>query len=310
MVSILIPLYNAGQFIAGTIQSCLGQSYKDIEIIIVDDHSTDNSLKLAQEYESDRVHVFRNPKKGGNSARNLAFRMSKGEYVKFLDADDYCSPQMIEKQLERLFADGTKDSVAFSPVRMYYAEEDSWLIPPHSIEHDYTPGIELLIDIWCGKGWRCPHCHLMHRSLVEKAGLWDETILKNQDGEFFARIYAASDKALAVPEEYAVWTQQANGVHAKKSLQAVESATTTLGMIAQILLDYQDDVEMRSICGRYFGGFLYQNYAETPAMLPHFQSITKSLNVYPQLPQRRILKVLKAFMGWKLALRIINEFNL
>ena len=309
-VSILIPLYNAKQFIADTIQSCLGQSYKDIEIIIVDDHSTDNSLELAQEYESDNVHIYQNPKKGGNSARNFAFLMSKGEYVKFLDADDYCSPSMIEKQLERLLTDGTKDSVVFSPVRMYYADEDRWLIPPHSIEHDYTPAIELLIDIWRGKGWRCPHCHLMHRSLVEKAGLWDETILKNQDGEFFARIYAVADKALAVPEEYAVWTQQADGVHAKKSLQAVESATTTLGMIAQLLLNYRDDAEVRSICNRYFGGFLYQNYADTPAMLPHFQSIVKGLNLQPQLPQRRILKVLKVFIGWKLALKTIKKFNI
>lgn len=310
MVSILIPLYNAGQFIADTIQSCLGQSYKDIEIIIVDDHSTDNSLKLAREYESDNVHIYQNPKKGGNSARNFAFQMSKGEYVKFLDADDYCSPSMIEKQLERLITDGTKESVVFSPVRMYYVDEDRWLNPPHSIEHDYIPGIELLIDIWRGKGWRCPHCHLMHRLLVEKAGLWNETILKNQDGEFFARIYAAADKALAVPEEYAVWTQQADGVHAKKSLQAVESATTTLGMIARLLLNYRDDADIRSVCNRYFGSFLYQNYADTPAILPHFQSIAKGLNLQPQLPQRRVLKVLKVLMGWKLALKTIKRFNL
>lgn len=310
LASILIPLYNAEDFIIETIEQCLNQSYKDIEIIIVDDHSTDSSLSLARTLENDRVRVYENPKKGGNSARNFAFQKSKGEYVKFLDADDYCSPSMIEKQLERLLTDGTKDSVVFSPVRMYYADEDRWLIPPHSIEHDYTPGIELLIDIWRGKGWRCPHCHLMHRSLVEKAGLWDETILKNQDGEFFARIYAVADKALAVPEEYAVWTQQADGVHAKKSLQVVESATTTLGMIAQLLLNYRDDAEVRSICNRYFGGFLYQNYADTPAMLPHFQSIVKGLNLQPQLPQRRILKVLKVFIGWKLALKTIKKFNI
>lgn len=310
MVSILIPLYNAGQFIVDTIQSCLGQSYKDIEIIVVDDHSADNSLELAREYECDNVHIYQNPKKGGNSARNFAFKMSKGEYVKFLDADDYCSPSMIEKQLERLLVDGTKDSVAFSPVRMYYADEDRWLIPPHSIEHDYTPGIELLIDIWRGKGWRCPHCHLMHRSLVEKAGLWDETILKNQDGEFFARIYAAADKALAVPEEYAVWTQQSDGVHTKKSLKAIESATTAIGMIAKLILNYRDDTETRGICNRYFGGFLYENYADTPDMLPHFQSIAKSLKLQPLLPQRKVLKTLSKIMGWKLALKTTRRFHL
>jgi len=310
LVSILIPLYNAELSIENTIYSCLNQSYKDIEIIIVDDHSTDNSLSVARKHEGDRVRVYQNPKKGGNSARNFAFLMSKGEYVKFLDADDYCSPSMIEKQLERLLVDGTKYSVAFSPVRMYNADDDSWFIPPHSIEHDYMPGMELLIDIWRGKGWRCPHCHLMHRLLVEKAGLWDETIQKNQDGEFFARVYAKADKALSVPEEYAVWTQHETGVHAVKTLQAIESATTTLGTIAKLLLDYRDDEEMRFNCNRYFGGFLYENYADNPAMLSHFRSIARSLVLHPQLPQRKILRILRCVLGWRLALKTIKKFNL
>lgn len=309
LVSILIPLYNAERFIADTVARCLAQSYADIEIIIVDDHSTDRSLARARALESDRVHVYENPLKGGNSARNHAFRMSRGEYVKFLDADDYCSPRMTERQLQRLLADGTSDSVVFSPVRMYYANEDRWLQPPHSIEHDYTPAIELLLDIWRGKGWRCPHCHMMHRSLVEKAGLWDETVLKNQDGEFFARIYAAADKALSVPDEYAVWTQQADGVHTKKSLAAVESAATTLGLIARLILDYRDDMETRRICNRYFGGFLYENYADNPDMWPQFKALADALGLRPTLPRRRILRLLRMVMGWRLALRMLKKIN-
>ena len=203
LVSILIPLYNAEEFIGDTISRCLQQSYKNIEIVIVDDHSTDQSFSIAQQYECHNIHIYKNPKKGGNAARNHAFQMSKGEYVKFLDADDYCSTTMIENQIKRLLNDGTERSVVFSPVRMLY-EDGHWLNPPRSIDFDHEPGIELLLDIWRGKGWHCPHCHLMHRNLVEKAGLWDENVIKNQDGEFFARVYAAADKALSVPDEYAV----------------------------------------------------------------------------------------------------------
>lgn len=310
LVSFLIPLYNAEQFVQGTILSCLSQSYGNVEVIVVDDHSTDKSLELARKYEKERVHIYQNPKKGGNAARNYAFQMSKGEYVKFLDADDYCSPQMVEHQMERMMRDGTQDSVVFSPVRMYYADKDQWLIPPHSIEKDYTPGIELLVDIWRGKGWRVPHCHLMHRSLVEKAGMWDESVLKNQDGEFFARVYAASDCALSVPDEYAVWVQHESGVHAAKALKAVNSAASTLGMIAKILLDYRDDDEMRYNCNRYLGTFLYENYADVPQMLPHFNHVYQELGLNPFLPQRRILKILQALMGWKLALKVIKKYNL
>lgn len=81
LVSILIPLYNAEQYIEETITKALEQTYSNIELIIVDDHSTDNSLKIAQKYASEKVHIYCNPKKGGNSARNYAFEKCNGEYI-------------------------------------------------------------------------------------------------------------------------------------------------------------------------------------------------------------------------------------
>ena len=100
LVSVLIPLYNAQQYIADTIIKIKRQTYPNIEVIIVDDHSTDESLKVAQQYASEQIHVYVNPLKGGNSARNYAFLQSKGEYVKFMDADDYCSDNLIKSQIE------------------------------------------------------------------------------------------------------------------------------------------------------------------------------------------------------------------
>ena len=106
LVSVLIPLYNAEEFIGGAIESCLNQSYKNIEIVVVDDHSTDRSLSIAKQYESEKVHVLVNLKKGGQSARNYAYQCSKGPFVKFHDADDYATPGLIEKQVERMLTDG------------------------------------------------------------------------------------------------------------------------------------------------------------------------------------------------------------
>ena len=80
LVSVLIPLYNAQQYIADTIIKIKRQTYPNIEVIIVDDHSTDESLKVAQQYASEQIHVYVNPLKGGNSARNYAFLQSKGEW--------------------------------------------------------------------------------------------------------------------------------------------------------------------------------------------------------------------------------------
>ncbi len=306
MLSILIPLYNAEKYIGDTITRCLQQSYKDIEIVIVDDHSTDDSLSVARKYECENIHVYENPKKGGNAARNYAFQKSKGEYVKFLDADDYCSPDLLKKQMERLQKDGTNNSVVFSPVRMLY-EDGHWLNPPRNIDFDHEPGVELLLDIWRGKGWHCPHCHLMHRSLVEKSGLWDEAVIKNQDGEFFARVYNAADKALAVPDEYAVWRQFDSGVHAVMNLDAIKSALYTKLSIGKLILAYKDNDETRGLIGNSIGFFVYANWPQTKSLLKDVEAICKELGVEMRLPQRRILKLLSPIIGWKRTLDFMKN---
>lgn len=305
-VSILIPLYNAEAYIADTLERCQNQSYEDIEIIIVDDHSTDNSLSVAQQFECNNIHIYENPKKGGISARNYAFQMSKGEYVKFLDADDYFSSEMLKKQMERLLKDGTDNSVVFSPVRMLY-EDGHWLIPPRSIDFDYEPGIELLLDIWRGKGWHCPHCHLMHRNLVEKAGLWDENVIKNQDGEFFARVYAAADKALSVPDEYAVWRQFHTGVHAVMRLEAIKSALYTKLTIGNLILAYRNDTEAKTMIGKSIGFFVYENWPQIKPLLQDIHNICSKLNVNMVLPERKKLKILTLLFGWQKALDFITK---
>lgn len=100
-----------------------------------------------------------------------------------MDADDYCTNDMIEKQMERMLKDGDENTLIFSPVKMLYPD-GKFFLPPREIDKDYIPGIELLIDIWRERGWNCPHCHLMHRNLFVKSKGWDESILRNQDGEF------------------------------------------------------------------------------------------------------------------------------
>lgn len=309
LVSILIPLYNAEQYIEETITRALQQTYSNIELVIVDDHSTDNSLKIAQKYASKIVHIYSNPKKGGNSARNYAFEKCNGEYIKFMDADDYCTNDMIEKQMERILKDGDENTLVFSPVKMLYPDA-YLLLPPREIDKDYTPGIELLIDIWRGKGWNCPHCHLMHRSLFVKSGGWDETIIKNQDGEFFARVANKASKALCVPEEYAIWRQTGIGVSTKKSIEAHTSMVKSYAIISKLILNYDNSVEYRQICAKYIGGFVYANYPEISPIMPMVDNILKTIQQPLTLPKRKILMVLRMIIGWKLALKIIHKYNL
>jgi len=97
-VSIIIPVYNAEKFIKKTIESVLSQTYKDYEIIIVDDGSTDNSKKILDEFK-DKVRYFKQANSGVSSARNRAIKEAKGEYIALLDQDDLWYSEKLKKQI-------------------------------------------------------------------------------------------------------------------------------------------------------------------------------------------------------------------
>lgn len=91
LLSVIVPVYNAGKHIKRCIESILNQDYKNLELLLVNDGSKDESLSICREYEKldSRVRVFDKPNGGAASARNLGIREAKGEYIGFCDADDF-----------------------------------------------------------------------------------------------------------------------------------------------------------------------------------------------------------------------------
>lgn len=98
MISVIIPVYNSERFLRECIDSVLGQSFVDWELIIVDDGSTDGSARIADEYgrSSDKIRVFHNENRGPGLARNFAIDLAQGEYITFVDADDCLMPDSLK----------------------------------------------------------------------------------------------------------------------------------------------------------------------------------------------------------------------
>ena len=97
VVSIIIPCFNAGRWLREAIDNCLAQTYRGVEINVVDDGSTDDSLTIIQSY-GDKIRYESGPNQGGSHARNRGFALSHGDYIQYLDADDFLLPEKIEEQ--------------------------------------------------------------------------------------------------------------------------------------------------------------------------------------------------------------------
>lgn len=103
-VSVIVPVYNADKYLSNCIDSILEQTYQNIEVIIIDDGSSDNSSSICDEYKKidNRIDVYHNQNSGVSVTRNFGLNKATGEYVVFIDSDDICADTMIEKMVEAI----------------------------------------------------------------------------------------------------------------------------------------------------------------------------------------------------------------
>lgn len=129
LVSVIIPLYNAEKTIGRCLQSVMNQSYENLEIILADDGSTDESVAICREYgrTDSRIRILQQSNSGPGVARNLGIDGSNGAYIAFVDSDDYIEPDMIEKMLKAI-----QDSGAEIAVCGFYLEKPGKEPSPHT----------------------------------------------------------------------------------------------------------------------------------------------------------------------------------
>lgn len=264
LVSVIIPLYNSEEYIAETIKSALNQTYKHIEVIVVDDGSTDNSLAVAKQYESEKVRVYHQENSGAPVARNYGFRLSKGQYIQYLDSDDLLTPHKIEKQVEAL-SKKDDDAIATSSV---FVDKDGvqslWPMP--EIYHDFIIGFDLLVNLWVHfVPSLVPGVYLTPRSLVEKTGGWDETLRKNQDGDFFARVLKNAGKVVFVPDEGQIWRILPSSTSHKVSIAKNESVLKSYKQISDLMLSIEDSPRVRKAIAIAYGSYIINDSDRTNA---------------------------------------------
>lgn len=105
LVSFVIPTHNRAAVLKDCLESVVNQTYNNLEVLVIDDNSTDNTLEILEAYKSKYsfFKYFKNTGNGGNAARNLGIELAKGDYIAFMDDDDICELYRIEKQMKAVF---------------------------------------------------------------------------------------------------------------------------------------------------------------------------------------------------------------
>jgi glycosyltransferase involved in cell wall biosynthesis len=194
LVSVLIPCYNGGACIGETLDSVLSQTWPNVEVIVVDDGSIDDSCAVVERYRLKGVRLISQKNAGASAARNRALAVSRGLYIQFLDADDILEPKKIALQMARLI--GNPGHIASAEWGRFYNNTGETRFEPESNWADLDPVEWLVRSRERGLGMLFPAIWLLPRTIVDAAGPWDETLSLGDDGEYFTRAAVASQGVL------------------------------------------------------------------------------------------------------------------
>lgn len=248
LVSILIPCYNAKAYVGEAIESALGQTHPNVEVIVVDDGSTDGSVEILRRF-GDKIRFEAGPNRGACATRNRAFDLSSGEFVQFLDADDLLLPEKIEKQLPPLLS-GEVDCV----ICRAYIFGDGRGIRPEQRPRPDPAGLDPFA-YFCRVGVQTA-APLHRRSTVANVGGFRVGLPRAQEWDFHLRL-AAADMKLSYTAERLYCVRDHNGPRITRS-SGSKGYLTQLSMELAKLLTSGAPFRMDGVRRRVFGEYLYR----------------------------------------------------
>lgn len=307
LVSVIIPCFNAQRWLTEAINSCLEQSYPNIEIIVIDDGSTDNSLQILKSYKN-KIRWESSTNKGGNYARNRGFSLSKGEYIQFLDADDYLLPEKIDKQVRCLEETGGNAVYSDWRYQTHLSNGKSCLEEINVC----GPKEDFLESLLSNEGWIPIVGLLFTRSAVNVAGGWDEKLKAAQDRDFLMSLAINGGIFVYLPGCDSIYRSYGKVTVSTTCKERwlnchsliMEKAENKLSAIGKLSEKYR-----QALCRGYFDigrEYLYSNYPkiEYSKYWRFLQVLEKALSLFPKFQAKHrnpIHKVVQNLLGCRKA---------
>ncbi len=278
LVSILIPAYNAQQWIADTLRSAIAQTWERKEIVIVDDGSSDQTLMIARQFESDSVRIVAQKNRGAAAARNHALTLSRGDYIQWLDADDLLAPDKIERQMAVLDHNVSRKTLISSEFGRFLYQWRRAQFDRTALWEDLS-ATEWLLRKMGENLYMQTATWLVSRELTEASGLWDTRMLSDDDGEYFCRVLLKSDGTRFVPDARVYYRgfQFDSLAYVGKSNRKREALWISMKLHIGYLRSLEDSPRVREACLAYLQRNLINFYPERLDIVQEAEHLAENL---------------------------------
>lgn len=307
LVSILIPAYNAQKWIGACIESGLRQTWPHTEIIVVDDGSTDSTYQVVSKYASKNVKIVSQSNGGASSARNYALSLAQGDYIQWLDADDLLAPDKIKNQIITAGPGINADILLSCSWGQFYHHPEMTKFVPDALWCDLSP-VEWLCHKMGENLWMPPAAFLLSRKLSDSAGLYDESLLRDNDGEYLCRVIMDASRVLFIQDAF-VFKRRTFGISSSITLSdnKLTSICTSLGYYAERLLSLENSRRTRQVCLKLLNRWTIYFYPERIDLYDKINQIAIDLGGQLEKPKlRKKYSAIQILFGWRMAKKAQN----
>jgi len=294
--SIIIPLYNKENFIKNTIKSVLVQDFTDFEVLIVNDGSTDNSLKQVEKFSDLRIKIFNQENQGVSVARNFGIEQSKGKYICFLDADDYWYPHFLSqfyKYIEllpeqKVFTAAFEFEIQNKIIPVAYSIKKT---ADYQIVDYFEASLRKLPILWTSTS-------VFHRSVFEKSGVFDVRFRSGQDSDLWIRV------GLYFPVVF-IWKIAARYVYDPQGLSSYRKKISEKPDFSQYIWLEKDNLNLKHVLDRKRFDLAIENKLE--GNKANFKKYRSQIDFRNLCLRKKILLLLPA---WVLSILVKVNNNL
>jgi glycosyltransferase involved in cell wall biosynthesis len=302
-VSVLIPCYNAERFIGETLESVFRQTWPRIEIVVVDDGSTDGSSDVIQRLANANLKLIKQGNRGQTAALNVCLAHATGDFIQYLDADDLIDPTKIELQVARLL--DNPQCVASAEWGRFYVSPTEVHFDPEPVWCDLDPLDWLALSRTDGLGMMLPALWLIPMAIVRACGPWAEDLTLNNDAEYFTRVLLASERVLFCPGARCRYRSGLPGsLSGRKSPKAWASQFRVIELCEALIRTREDSERIRRAFALSWQHLAHASYPYDPNLANRALVRARGLHTETIRPGGGLaFHIVSRLLGWRAARR-------